>query len=911
MHIQLKLRSHNPTARCAAAFLEGSNPAVWLAEISCWDIALERLRCFALPHSSQTVEPAGLLVVFQQAADAKKADVKDPYQVLGGKLYIPVQADIFPAVCDDEWPLLLTWDVQVLHPHIGLVGFHHSDALDLSVLPKFGLPRPADWGLAQSGLAPRPPFRQIEVRQPKPDDLIQSLRKDEGSKPLSDLSPKDPSEKPAAMDGLRRYLLERALAASGRYRDNFGDSSRAYDGKDWLAGVEQWVQRQLDSIRSKRRSEIERLLDLFDRDTDEALRYALPLDDPYEKRGTAPPSTALGPRSTDLSLGKIGGGSASDAWTLEDKHLNDLRQKYHAAARKAIAEGDFRRAAYIYAHLLHDYNTAANVLRQGEYWREAATLYKDHLNNLPAAAECLEMGKLYWEAIEIYEKLGRHEKIGDLCRLAGEEEKAAAAWEKHIEAALRNDDYMDATRVLLEKIDDPERAKALLLEAWGKPSKQAEPCLQRYFQTVASTEREQLPQRVQEVFRWCTLQQQRPQFLQALLHLIARRPEADVVESSRQIAYSIVSELVGKGDTDKLFLLQKFLPDDRLLAGDSSRFVDKKRSPKVPPNKAALIQLDKSVTWVQAIVHRNQILAFGTNSNILHLARANWRGHVEYYIWSALQPVQWPLTVYSFPYESNHVYLQDARGEGISEKTLSQNGHFDSELVLDWLTWSAIAPLSIHLSERGEMMVVAEENNSIICLYRYGIHQRQLFKKQLLESTPLLGDHDEPGMSDMDGARLPMLQLGGFTFIANREFLLKIKENLETEIIPVGEGGILKMLAMQGPNSMRLVLVTEDGCAMLDPFQEKTELREVDFFARDEDYADAQLIGENHLVIARQNSAEVYELNRVSCSGKIVLRVSFPDEKLVAVLPTADRNRFAVLTQRGTLHEYGLRGNEQ
>ncbi len=526
MHIQLKLRPHNTTARCAAAFLEGSNPAAWLAEISRWGIALERLRCFALPHSLQTVEPAGLLVVFQQAADAQQADVKDPYQVLGGKLYIPVQAEVFPVVRNDEWPLLLTWDVQVLHPHIGLVGFHHSDALELSVLPKFGPPRPADWGLAQNGLASRPPFRQIEVRQPKPDDLIQSLRKDEGSKPLSDLSPKDLSEKPAPMDGLRRYLLERALAASGRYRDNFGDSNRPYDGKDWLAGIEQWVQRQLDSIRSKRRSEIERLLDLFDRDTNEALRYALPLDDPYEKRGTAPPTTALGPRSTDFSLGKIGGGSASDAWTLEDEHLRDLRQKYHAAARKAIAEGDFRRAAYIYAHLLHDYNTAANVLRQGEYWREAATLYKDHLDNLPAAAECLEMGKLYWEAIEIYEKLGRHEKVGDLCRLVGAEEKAVAAWEKHIEAALRNDDYIDATRVLLEKIDDPERAKILLLEAWSKPSKQAEPCLRRYFQTAADTEREQLPQRVQEVFQQHTAQQQRPQFLQALLHLVAQTPRS-------------------------------------------------------------------------------------------------------------------------------------------------------------------------------------------------------------------------------------------------------------------------------------------------------------------------------------------------------------------------------------------------
>lgn len=906
MHIQLKPKHRATSARPAAAFLEGSDPVAWLLEISRWGLPHERLRCYALPRSLQTVEPAGLLVVFQQAADAKQADPKNPYQALGGKLYVPADAEVFPAVNEAEWPALLTWDVQVLHPHIGLVGFHHSDALDLSTLPQFGPSRPADWGLAQNGISPRPPFRHIEVRQIKTDDLIQSLRKDEGTKPLSDLSPKKPSETPAALDGLRRYLLTRALAATGRYRDNFGNPNRPNDGNDWLASVEQWVQRQLDAIVNKRRSEIERLLDLFNRDTDEALRYALPLEDPYAKRGTAPPSTALGPRSTDFSLGNIGGGSASDNWTLEDKHLRDLRLKYHAAARKAIADGDFRRAAYIYAHLLHDYNTAASALRQGGYWREAAALYKDHLGNLPAAAECLEMGQLYWEAIEIYEKLARHEKCGDLYLLTGEAEKAAAAWEKHIEAALRNDDYMDATRVLLEKTRDPERAKNLLLEAWTKPSKQAEPCLRRYFHTVAETEREQLPLRVQEVAQQHTVQpQQRGQLLQALLHLAEQRPGADVMDISRHIAYGIVSELAERGDKHKLFLLQKFLPDDRLLAGDASRFSDKKRSPKILPDKALLIQLDKTVQWVQAIVHRNQILAFGAKNNQLHLARANWHGQVEHHVWSMAQPVQWPLTVYDFPYTNNYVFLHDADGAGISEKILPASVHFDSELVAGWPTWLPEAPMALRVDTLQEKVMVASETSSVVCLYLYTYGK-------FAESTPLLGDPEEPhqqGLSDMGGARLPMLKLGGSTFIANREFLLKIKTNLQTEIIPVGERSILKMLATQGPNSLRLVLVTEDGCAVVDPFQEKTELRDVDFFAQnDGDCEDAQLIGENHLVVAWQEAVEVYELNRMSCSGRIIFRVSFTDEQVVAVLPTARRDRFAVLNRQGKLREFGLRG---
>lgn len=902
MQIQLKPARRSSNVRIAAAFLPGPDPAEWLLEISRWALPLERLRCYALPRALQTVEPGGLLVVFQHPADALQAELKSPYQMLGGKLYIPADAEIFPAVNEAEWADLLRWDVQVMHPHIGLVGFHYSDALDLSTLAEFGPPRPADWGLAQAGIAPRPPFRQIEVMKPKPDDLIESLRKDEGSKPLSDLSSENQTDRPAATDGLRRYLLERALAVTNSYRNAFGDPARSYDGKDWLARIERWVQRQLDAIVNKRRSEIDRLLDLFDRDTDEALRYALPLEDPYAKRGNAPPGAVLGPRNTDFSLQNIGGGSASDAWTLGHKHLSELRQKYHEAARKAITAGEYRRAAYIYAHLLHDYATAANVLTQGGYWREAAVLHKEHLHNLPAAAECLEKGKLYWEATEIYEKLGRHEKAGALYRLLGEQEKSEAAWEQHIEKALLNDDYMDAARVLLEKKRDTDRAKDLLLQAWSTERKQAESCLQRYFQTVVETEPGQLASRLQEVAQLHTPQMQRPQLLQALTHLVARHGTPDVLESARHIAYSIISEQAQQGDTDKLLLLSRFLPDDRLVASDSSRFVDRKTPPKAPSGRGFQVQLDKTVAWLDALAHRNQMLAFGAKNGQLHLARINWHGHVEHYIWDSPQPVRWPLTLYHFPQRSNYVFVHDANGNGFEEKKLLANTHFDTALQVGWPThWHTNAPMSLGADDAPDTYMLVDESNSVICLYQFNLkHQR------FLESKPLLGDYDEQGMSDLGGLRLPMIRLGGFTFIANREFLLKIKENLEAEVIPVGERVILKMLPMQGPNSLRLVVVTTEGSVVLDPFQEKKELRDVDFFAVDEEYRDAQLIGQDHLVIARPAAVEVYEISRMSCSGRLVRRISNHGWSLAAVLPAAHRERFLVLDRGGKMKEFGL-----
>ncbi len=124
----------------------------------------------------------------------------------------------------------------------------------------------------------------------------------------------------------------------------------------------------------------------------------------------------------------------------------------------------FKKAAYIYAHLLSDFSAAAATLRQGKYYREAAVLYKEHLNNLPMAATCYEEGGLIMEAIDIYTGLGKHEKAGDLYKELGRQESALSCYEKCVEAAAAHKDYLEEARIIIDKIEDKPRAKQVLLK---------------------------------------------------------------------------------------------------------------------------------------------------------------------------------------------------------------------------------------------------------------------------------------------------------------------------------------------------------------------------------------------------------------------------------------------------------------
>ncbi|MBD0256353.1 MAG: tetratricopeptide repeat protein, partial [Cytophagales bacterium] len=614
-------------------------------------------------------------------------------------------------------------------------------------------------------------------------------------------------------------------------------------------------------------------------------------DSPYQNRGTSAPTSQLNQHPTDFDLSKLGGGGVTDTWSLDARYY-ELRRKYQEAARKEIEAGNHKKAAYIYAHLLGDYYAAARVLEGGKHYREAAALYKDHLRNVPAAAECLERGGLLLEAIPLYEQAHKHERAGDLYHAVGQAGPAAESYEKSLAAILRNGDYLDASRLLTDKLGQPVRARQTLLEGW-KSSGQAEPCLKRYLELVAEDDAGQLGPQVRELFAQPMAAPKKAQFLNALVHVHEGHPHPDLTETATEVAYQVVSEQLQEGNLSQLPVLRKFVPDDYLLPSDVSRFTSLRRTAPRAAGGTPALQLDKTIRWLSTVAHRNQFLAVGVSGGRLQLARGDWYGNFEYYAWSL--PVSgnsgWSLVV--DPYYSNRVTVLAAHDVALEEKRLPRNKYFDEELVVNGAY--GLSKGLVGLTANGEGGVsMLKAHNYALTLYHYQPDG------SLLSSVDcrFVGDRPFRPASVMTPAASPtgMLYRNGNYYAYRGSALLKIGEDGAAEGIDVGSM-IGQVAATTHHARLRLALLTENGCLLLRHLQGHLRAGS-DFFAQDLAPSRLGFISASHLVVAGKTKAQVFLVGEDGIQPKGVYQSRSP---IVAALTTADRHQWALLEESGRI----------
>ena len=210
-------------------------------------------------------------------------DLLAPYGAIGKRLYLPVAAARSPAVGLDELELLLTWEVQVFHPVIGLVGFAKTDRLDLAQLLDIAPPQETAWTFAQKGNPSPPPLTQISLPSLTIEEVFTQSQEDIGTKSIEEIMDKDKEDDNSVGDFLEdmgRKGLKGLFNAVKGFND-FLDSSATEEGYQSRHRFQDWLKEKWDSFESRRNKELNRLMELFDKDPDEALKYALPLDSPY------------------------------------------------------------------------------------------------------------------------------------------------------------------------------------------------------------------------------------------------------------------------------------------------------------------------------------------------------------------------------------------------------------------------------------------------------------------------------------------------------------------------------------------------------------------------------------------------------------------------------------------------------
>lgn len=628
MKLNLQLHS-SPRGPVRAAFLRGSDPQQWLSTIQSWGIPPNDLEVYAVPQSKSDLQVAGLLLIHRNGHFPAQLDLQEAYRCIGQALLIPQYASIQPQVAEEEWKNLLFYDWHFFHPGIGMAGFQHSDRVNLADLLTYPAALEQDWTLAKAGPPSAPALRQISVLQPKVEDIFTQVQ-GVGDKDLKDLGKNKPSSED---DKDPRITLLNSLDKLLSQRPNL----REGESQGWLGKMLDRLQisilKKLADLQKQRESEIDRLLKLYQDDPEEALRYSIPLDSPYEGRGIAPPSGLLGRNnSPDFNLGGLNTGGPRDNWELDSQRQIALRQHYLRLANQKIAEGDYRKAAYIHAHLLGDFHTAANVLEQGKHFYEAAILYRDHLKDKQQAAQCFEKGGLYTEAIDLYLELDQKEKAGDLYAQIDQWTEAEKLYQTCAADALKTSNHLEAARIYDQKLKDQNQAKISLLKGWHDKLNPTA-CLNRYFEFFQQANNAEFDAEVQRIYQTEYKPMQRNAFMEVLKEIGKNKQRRADLPNTREIVYQIVSDELKTDNLSHIGMLDTFVPRDRLLGGDVSRYEvglkerQKKAQERLNNDKWILVKtIDLSPqveTWLEARMLNQKLVALGQTGEDVYLQCAD------------------------------------------------------------------------------------------------------------------------------------------------------------------------------------------------------------------------------------------------------------------------------------------------
>jgi tetratricopeptide (TPR) repeat protein len=411
---------------------------------------------------------------------------------LSENCYLPVDADLVPALFPDEVVELTRQRGLVFLPGQECLAFDPDRPLSAVSLLKVPIPKREAWQPFPDGpeFADRLTAVTRIVPDITPDDILSA-----GATGIGEEAPPRP---PAAgrmktVAGKMTFGLGKGLAALGTV---LGLGALGRLGAAMMGAAVAAVPRLTEAILGKQEAALRELLRKFrEGKTDEALKNALPMS---REMGPSTPDTSDELPTHDIrwSLsGLFGSGGTASVWLGGADIQRELMNEYRKAAQAALALGDFRRAAFIYAKLLGELHTAADILAKGGLHRDAAILYRDLLKEPRWAAREFEAAGEWDEALRLYRQIGEHEQAGDLLRRMGEEGEAIE--EYHIAARKIVEDrrdYLTAGDLMLRKTGRPDLAGAYFALGWHERDKStahgsnAVPCATRLAEIYAFAE---------------------------------------------------------------------------------------------------------------------------------------------------------------------------------------------------------------------------------------------------------------------------------------------------------------------------------------------------------------------------------------------------------------------------------------
>jgi tetratricopeptide (TPR) repeat protein len=563
MKLRLKPSDKN-THPLGGILIKGSSVHSWLLEIQSMELSLAELSVYPLPGTT-TNSVWGCLVVCPSEKGKIEIGRNTWCQVVHNLLFFPEKAAVYPAISAAEANGLFGKSQYLMHPQIGLVAL--AERVDWTSVIQ--LPEHLSYTVTSPAAKPFFPaqVRSFQVKPVATDDLLQALEKKSfpQKQEFTD-KPLNPFEKLKLL--LYRQLFTRKQKGEAktektwlfskleRLADMFGKSENK-----WSEGIKE----DFEELEKRNQKHLDRLMEMFQKDPAEALKYAIPLGD-GTGRGSIMSSLNMQKRWLDFSLfggWQRGGGGAV---VLPDDSYHQLMQQYNRTAEELIKKGDYTKAAFVYMKLLKNYNLAAETLEKGKLYGEAASVYLNYCHNKGKAAQCFEKGAMITNAIELYKELNNLEKVGDLYASIHNRKEALFYYQKVADSYTANHQYLKASLLYRKKMNEVETAQDILLKGW-RQKRDAFNCMNNYFAGIRAIK--QLGFELETVYQNEVTPVNREIFLRVLQHEYGRHPELN--QQVRDLAYEIIVEQA-KSNPSIVSELQTFNKEDKLLAKDTMRF---------------------------------------------------------------------------------------------------------------------------------------------------------------------------------------------------------------------------------------------------------------------------------------------------------------------------------------------------
>lgn len=591
--------------------IPGTDPSAWLqcaAEAHSATASLSFLPVHETRTPGQSAAPTlvGALCVRDSGAFSPDALAQTGvvlYRTRANRLFLPIDADIEPAISDSDLLLLLATDRHyVWHPSIGLVGYEPQQVLTVQDLLSTPAAQSTDWDTAEIGECLNSTIHNL-LPQPAPDagDILDRGQDDIGSETgnLKD-APRSPDEQSgaairdvvkgasdaanAALAGLVHGITSR-LPTSGRGSDALGRlhawaesilNNRNAGGQE---GAEDWTPPD-QQITTKRENELKRLMNLLQNDPDQGLKYALPMGGEDRSRGMGRAGDRLLENDANFDLSQLGRSGRADVWDMPWEYQVRLIETYRDLAQREQRLGRYRRAAYIYGTLLNDLPAAAATLEAGGLFHDAAAVYIEHLQDPTKAAACLRRGGFWEEAAQIYINRERWLDAAEMYVEIDRPADAREMFQKAIQECRQRSDYVTAGELADQRLDDPELATTILFTGWMQAA-DGQACFR---QLMNLNGRRGHHQDAQWVMRQLTAEDElnRSQMeaaTEACSEFATSYPDESVRTAARQHTIRLAARLLHPGDADQpashaiaMSAVRALAQTDRLLQSDTYRF---------------------------------------------------------------------------------------------------------------------------------------------------------------------------------------------------------------------------------------------------------------------------------------------------------------------------------------------------